>query len=349
MTASIGDVAARAGVSVATVSRALRGLPNVAETTRDRVLLAAAELDYVVNPNASRLAAGHNHTIGVVMPHTMSWYFQHVLAGVQSVLAGTEYDLLLYTLPDPQARERFLTRLPFRKRVDGLVVIDVPLTDPEQRMLAGLGVPMVAVGEGGSHFPLVRIDNVVGARLATDFLLDIGHRSIGLVSGPLDDPMRFRASQDRRNGWAAALTARGIEPDDRWIATGDYRIEDGVTGLVDLLRQSPGLTAVVTMSDEMAIGAMRVLHELGVRVPEDMSLIGFDDQEISEYLGITTIRQPMGVLGSTATEVLLARIDGEMSTGFPRTLPVSLVLRDTTAPYRGGLKSGPDAPGISTA
>ncbi|CAN5511109.1 LacI family DNA-binding transcriptional regulator [soil metagenome] len=347
MTSSIGDVAARAGVSVATVSRALRGLPNVADSTRERVLRAAAELDYVVNPNASRLAAGHNHTVGVVVPQTMGWYFQHVMAGVQTVLARSDYDMLFYTLPTPDARERFLRMLPFRKRVDGLVFIDVPLTDPEQRMLAGLGIALVSVGEGGSHFPLIKIDNEFAAKLATDFLLDLGHRAIGLISGPLDDPMRFRVASDRRNGWAAALKGRGIVPLERWIAIGDFRMEHGVTGTLELLAQTPGLTAILCMSDEMAIGAMRVLNELGIRVPDDISVIGFDDQEISEYLGLTTVRQPMTTLGQQAGEVLIGAIRGDMPTGFPRVLPVSLVLRETTAAYEPGLagKAQPAAPG----
>ena len=337
MTSSIGDVAAHAGVSVATVSRALRGLPNVAESTRERVLRAAAELDYVVNPNASRLAAGHNHTVGVVLPHTMGWYFQHVLAGVQTVLAGAQYDMLLYTLPTPEARDRFLTMLPFRKRVDGLVLIDVPLTDPEQRMLAGLGIPLVSVGEGGPHFPQIKIDNEWGARLATDFLLDLGHRAIGLISGPLEDPMRFRVAADRRAGWAQALRGRGIEPLERWVTIGDFRMEHGVMGIVTLLTQAPGLTAVLCMSDEMAIGAMRVLSRSGIRVPEDMSVVGFDDQEISEYLGLTTVRQPMLTLGVSAGEVLISAIRGDPQTGFPRVFPVSLVLRETSAAYEPGL------------
>lgn len=332
MTSSIGDVAARAGVSVATVSRALRGLPNVAESTRDKVLQAAAELDYVVNPNASRLAAGHNHTVGVVVPHVMGWYFQHVLAGVQEVLSGIGYDMLLYTLPSPEARERFLTMLPFRKRVDGLVLIDIPLTDPEQRMLAGLGTTLVAVGEGGSHFPLIRIDNRRGMRLATDYLLDLGHRRIGLIAGPTDDPMRFRASRDRWQGWADALERRGLPADGARVAVGQFRLEHGVAGMAHLLSTVPGLTAVVCMSDEMAIGALRTLDAEGIRVPEDISVIGFDDQEVSAYIGLTTVRQPMTQLGVRAATVLFRAIRGESVRGHTRTLPVSLVLRDTTAP-----------------
>lgn len=336
MTSSISDVAAHAGVSVATVSRALRGLPNVAESTRRRVLRAAAELDYVVNPNASRLAAGHNQAIGVVVPHNVGWYFQHVLAGVQDVLGDQGYDMLLYNLPTPQARERFLTTLPFRKRVDGLVLIDIPLTDPEQRMLAGLGTALVSVGEGGSHFPLIKVDNQRGARTATEYLLDLGHRRIGLISGPLDDPMRFRVALDRRAGWAEALTNRGIQPPEAWVAHGDFRLDDGATAMTALLQQAPGLTAVLTMSDEMAIGALRVLTEQRIRVPGDISLIGFDGQEIGEYLGLTSVAQPMTMLGTKAARVLVAAVRGASPTGFPRVLPVSLVVRETTGPPEEG-------------
>ncbi|WP_370323719.1 LacI family DNA-binding transcriptional regulator [Euzebya sp.] len=338
MTASISDVAARAGVSVATVSRALRGLPNVAERTRDRVLAAAAELDYVVNPNASRLAAGHNLTVGVVLPHTTGWYFQHVLSGVQAVLHAQGYDMLLYTLPDPEARERFLALLPFRKRVDGLVLIDIPLTDVEQRLLAGLGTPLVAVGEGGPHFPHIEVDNTHGAQLATEFLLDLGHRRVGLISGPLDDPMRFRVANDRWAGWAAALEARGIDPDGDWVAIGDFRMEHGLRAMAHLLARAPGLTAVLCMSDEMAIGAMRLLSEQRIGVPEDISVVGFDGHEIGAYIGLTTVAQPMEVLGAGAADVLLAAIRGQRPTGFPRVVPLALVVRETTAPpVRTGL------------
>ncbi len=333
MTSSIGDVASRAGVSVATVSRALRGLPNVAPATREKVLQAAAELDYVVNPNASRLAAGRNHTIGVVCPTFTGWYFQNVMSGVRAVLADLDLDMLLYTLPDPDARERFLRELPFRKRVDGLVMIDIPLTDPEQRMLAGLGTPLVSVGEGGAHFPLIKVDNRLGARLATSYLLDLGHREVGLISGPLQNLMEFRAANDRWAGWAEALKAADVDPGERLIAIGEFNMASGGQAMAELLIQSPGLTAVLCMSDEMAIGAISTLAALGVRVPADVSVIGFDDQEISEHIGLTTVHQPMHRLGERAAEVLFAALQGDRPAGFPLVLPVSLVPRETTAPF----------------
>jgi len=336
VTVSIGDVADRAGVSVATVSRALRGLPNVAERTRERVLRAAAELDYVVNPNASRLAAGHNHTLAAVVPHTTGWYFQQVLAGAQAVMEGSGYDMLLYTLPTPSARERFLTLLPFRKRVDGLLLLDIPLTDPEQRMLAGLGTAIVSVGEGGAHYPGVEIDNVAAARRATEYLLDQGHTRVGLISGLLEDPMRFKVGSLRRRGWLEALQARGIEPDPSWEVAGDFRLIDGVEGVGRLLDRAPDLTALFCMSDEMAIGAMRALKERGLRVPEDISVVGFDDHEVSSYLGLTTVAQPMRLLGRTAISILLANLDGSDADRIPRQLPTSLVVRETTGPPRAG-------------
>ena len=334
MTVSIGDVADRAGVSVATVSRALRGLPNVAEGTRERVLRAAAELDYVVNPNASRLAAGHNHTLAAVVPHTTGWYFQQVLAGAQAAMEGSGYDMLLYTLPTPVARERFLTMLPFRKRVDGLLLLDIPLTDPEQRMLAGLGTTIVSVGEGGSHYPGVEIDNIGAARRATEYLLDQGHRTIGLISGLLDDPMRFKVGSLRRQGWMQALRARGLDPDPSWEVAGDFRLVDGVEGVNRLLDGCSGMTAIFCMSDEMAIGAMRAIRERGLRVPEDISVVGFDDHEVSSYLGLTTVAQPMRLLGRTAISIMLANLTGVDTSTIPRQLPTSLVVRETTGPPR---------------
>ena len=146
MGASIAEVALRARVSVATVSRALRGLPNVSPGTRERVMTAARELDYVVNPSASRLAAGFTRTIGVVVPTLSSWFSQQLAAGVEGVFTEAGYDLLLYTVAGEDARARFLDTLPFRKRVDGLVLLDVPLDREEQRMLGALDTAVVAVG-----------------------------------------------------------------------------------------------------------------------------------------------------------------------------------------------------------
>nr|WP_170128072.1 LacI family DNA-binding transcriptional regulator [Euzebya rosea] len=332
MNATIGDVAARAGVSVATVSRALRGLPNVAGSTRERVLRAAAELDYVVNPNASRLAAGRNLTVAAVVPHTQGWYFQAVLAGAQSVLEGQGYDMLLYSLPTPAARERFLTLLPFRKRVDGVLLIDIPLTDPEQRMLAGLGTDIVSVGERGAHYPGVSIDNTAAGRTATEYLLDLGHRHVGLIGGLLEDPMRFRVGRDRREGWLRALREHDVAPDPSWEFYGDFRLIDGVHGMDTLFSAHPDLTAVFCMSDEMAIGALRAIKERGLRCPEDVSVVGFDDHEVSSYIGLTTVSQPMHLLGRTAGEILLSLARDEDIGHYPRHLPTSLVVRETAAP-----------------
>ena len=163
MTASIEDVARLAGVSIATVSRSLRGLPDVAAGTRDRVLAAARELDYVASPFAARLASGRTATVGVVVPFVNRWYFAEVLGAIEAVLHDAGFDLLLYNLGDPAGRDRFFTEMPARKRVDALVVASLVLTEPETELLRALGVPVGVLGVEHDQFFCTRIDDHQGA------------------------------------------------------------------------------------------------------------------------------------------------------------------------------------------
>src|SRR6266540_1568021 len=176
MTSSIEDVAKLAGVSIATVSRSLRGLPDVATATRDRVFAAAQELDYVASPFAARLASGRTATVGVVVPFVHRWYFAEVLGAVESVLHHAGLDLLLYNLGDEEGRQRFFTRMPVRKRVDAIVIASLVLTDDEAGALCELGVPvgMLGVDQPGLHS--TRIDDEQGARDAVGHLVELGHR-----------------------------------------------------------------------------------------------------------------------------------------------------------------------------
>lgn len=334
MNASIADVAARAGVSVATVSRALRGLPNVADATRKRVLEAAQQLDYVVNPHASRLAAGTNRTVGMVVATVISWYYQHVVAGIESILSQADYDVLLYNIPTPESRERFLTALPFRKRVDGLILADFALSDAEQRMLADLDTPIVSVGIASRHYPVVCIDNLAAARTATTHLLGLGHRRIGLISGDEGNAMGFTVPVDRRRGWRRALADAGIDAPRSWEAYGGFTLQGGAKAMAELLDRDLGLTAVFAESDEMAIGALTVLRERDIAVPREMSVVGFDGFDISGFLGLTTVAQPMHQLGEVAAELLLDLLrdtdrDGDLP---PVVLPTRLEVRQTTGP-----------------
>ena len=172
--ADIADVARRAGVSTATVSRALRGLPNVAEDTRVRVMAAAAELDYVITPSASRLASGQTHSIGVVVPFLGRWFFGQVLSGAEEVLRAAGYDVLLFALPHDDARAEFFARMPLRRRVDGVLLLTLPMLPRERVTLAALGVPLAAVGVTAPGVSSVGIDDVAAARSAVVAAFAVG-------------------------------------------------------------------------------------------------------------------------------------------------------------------------------
>ncbi|MBA2576209.1 MAG: LacI family DNA-binding transcriptional regulator [Euzebyaceae bacterium] len=335
MAASIEDVAARAGVSVATVSRALRGLPNVAPTTRGRVLEAAQVLDYVTNPTASRLAVGRTFTIGMVVPLFTQWFFTQVVAGAEAVLATAGYDVLLYNVSGADGRRRFLDRMPFRKRVDGIIVVDLPLAEDERVTLAGLGTPVVTVGLVTCHFPSVSIDNVAAATTATRHLVNLGHERLALISGVPDDPLRFTAPVDRRTGWRQVLVEKGLDTPMELDVPGHFSLAGGAEAMGQLLALDDPPTGVFAESDEMAIGAMKAARELGARVPGDVSIVGFDDHDVAEFFGLTTVAQPVRQQGAVAAEMLLkALAAGAADTPDRVVLPTRLRVRSTTGSVR---------------
>lgn len=333
VTVTIGDVASLAHVSVATVSRALRGLPNVAPETRARVLAAADELAYVADPQASRLAAGRTRSVGVVVPRIGQWYYATVLDAVDTVVAAAGYDLLPFTLTSPEARDRFLEQMPFRKRVDGLIVVDVPMTDEELGRMADADIPVVTVGLRTRAFASLTVDNLRGARLATEHLLGLGHRCIGFIGGHQPQPFDFPIPQLRREGFEQALAARGLPVVDAWTTDAELTPAGGVEAMTAMMHADERPTGIVVMADEMAIGAMQVAHDLGLRIPEDLSVVGFDDHDLAEYLGLTTVRQDVPSQGRAAAGWILeavAAADGlEMHHD---VLPTRLMVRRSTAP-----------------
>lgn len=332
MTATIGDVAATAGVSVATVSRALRGLPNVAPETRARVLAAADELRYVADPYASRLAAGRTRTIGAVVPRIGQWYYASVLDAVHEIVGAAGYDLLPLTLTDPEARQRFLERLPFRKRVDGLIVVDVPMTDDELRRMAEADIPIVTVGLRTQAFSSLTVDNLRGSRMATEHLLGLGHERLGFLGGHQPEPFEFPIPRLRREGFEEALEARGLSVEDAWMADAELSPAGGVEAMTSILHADERPTGIVAMADEMAIGAMQVAHDLGLRIPEDLSIVGFDDHDLAEYLGLTTVRQDVSAQGRAAAGWILEAVaaTGRLETHH-EVLPTRLIVRGSTA------------------
>ena len=331
--ATIGDVASVAGVSVATVSRALRGLPNVSPDTRARVAEAAARLHYQPDPHASRLATGRTNTIGMAVPLLDRWYFGKVVAGVESVLTKRGLDLILYEVDGEAALHRFLSEsAPYRKRTDGLILAE--LTVPRD-LIAGLVTSRVAIatlGDRTDEFPSVCIDNEAAARLVVGHLIELGHEHIGLVGGQTDAPIHFDVPDLRLRGALGAMKEAGLSPVAAHLQTGGFTITGGYQAMNRMLDHPQPPTAVFAFSDEMAIGAMRAVRDHGLRVPEDVSIAGFDDHEISWSLDLTTVAQPVVGLGESVAQLLLDRLDGQAPPPPHLVYPVTLVARDSTGP-----------------
>ncbi len=328
--ATIDDVAAAAGVSVATVSRAMRNLPNVAPGTAERVREVARELHYRPTPFAAGLAAGRTHTVAIAVPMLASWYFAQVLAGAESRLTAAGYDLLVLSLDDEETRRRVLQG-PLIKRADGLILLDVMLPDEEVEGLADGPLAVVTLGFEAGGFPAVLIDDIEVARLAVSHLVERGHRDIAVIGGAIENPHHFAVPQARREGYIRGLVDAGITPRPEFERSGGFTIEGGAQAMAELLTLDESPTAVFAMSDEMAAGAMRTLTERGLAVPDDMSIVGVDDHEFASVLGLTTVRQPVREHGTTAVDLLLALLDDPAHPPPSRQLPVELIVRRTVA------------------
>ena len=333
---SIKDVARTVGVSTATVSRALRGLPRVSDSTRDRVLRAAADLDYVASPSAAGLASGQTRAVGVVVPFVSRWFFATVVQGAEAPLREAGYDLLLYNLGgDAEARRRVFTTHLLRKRVDAVLVLSLTPTQQEIAALAKLHRPVAVIGASVPGWASVRIDDVDAACTAMHHLLGLGHRRIAHLGGALTNRLDFAAPLHRLDGYRLAMSAAGLTVPAGWEITSDFTVRGGVAGMEELLRLGPSdrPTAVFAASDEMAIGAVAAVRRAGLRVPEDVSVIGIDDHEMSEFFDLTTVAQPAREQGRLAASLLLAAMNPLCSPeelAPSHTVATTLMVRGTT-------------------
>ncbi len=335
---TIGDVASLAGVSVATVSRALRGLPNVSSLTKARVEAAALELDYIVDARASSLASGRTHTIGLVAPWFDSWYESKVISGLEGVLAPAGYDLLLYAIktsvrPVQTLRERVRGRT-----VDGIVCIDVFFDEEDVEGLREFGVPMVLIGSRLSFGHSLTIDNLRGASAAAEHLLQLGHRRLLYVGGTQKSELVSPVSDLRAQGVAKAITDAGLDVAEVLEVANDgaFSLAGGRKVMRRLQQRSEPLpTGVICGSDEMAMGLLSEARTSGLSVPEDLSVVGFDDHDLADVFGLTTIRQGIYATGEMAGRLILDTLAAGEDLPYSHIeMPISLVERDSTAPPR---------------
>ncbi len=328
---ALADVARLADVSKATASRALSGRGYVSPETRERVVAAAAELGYVVSTNAASLVTGQTRNVGVVIPHLNRWYFGDVLEGIESALIAAGYDLTLYRLSaDSDERRRVFEYFLVRKRVDAVIAVGIELTQHEVSLLDALGKPVVGIGGPIQGIATLSIDDVAAAALVTDHLISLGHSRIMHFGGDQTDEMDFRVHSQRLAGFRLAMDAAGLDHTDAFRATtlsvpGGYAI--GLTVLADP-RTRP--TAVFAGSDEVAIGTIVAARQLGIQVPNQLSVVGIDGHELAEMFALTTLAQDPAEQGATAVRRVMSGIEGTPVDRVWTPFPVRLEVRGST-------------------
>ncbi|WIE60233.1 LacI family DNA-binding transcriptional regulator [Curtobacterium sp. MCLR17_032] len=330
----IQEIAHATGLSKATVSRALRGLPTVAGTTIDQVRRVADELGYVPSSAAAGLATGRQHAVGVVVPVIDRWFTTKALGGVDAELRAAGYDLVLYNLGGPGGdRHRAFRRTMLRQRVDALVLLSLVLDATERRELQVSELPTVVIGGPAHDLRNVGVDDHEVAALAVTHLTGLGHREVAYVGGQDEAGFSVAVPYRRRDGFTAAMERAGAPVHPAWYADGRFSFSGGVvagTALLDVpAAERP--TAVVCASDEMALGVVVAAHRLGLDVPRDLSVTGVDGHEYGEVLGLTTVAQDPEAQGRVAARAVVLEAQGAS----PAPLAPSaarLVVRGSTAP-----------------
>ena len=334
----IYEVAKLAGVSIATVSRALSGKDVVTDETRKKVEAAASELGYVASHSAYTLATGKNRNIGVVLPAVDRWFFAKILEAVDSDLTENGYDLTLYNLSaGASQREKIFKDFLLRKRVDAVLAISVHPRPKELEQLNKMKKPIIAIGGQVSGARSLSIDDFYAGQLATQHLIALGHTKIANISGPQNSDLEFNQPDKRREGYQSAMKEAGLSILDSWLGVADYTANGAYRAAKQMLgdpRHAP--TAIFCNSDEMGFGAILAAKDLGLRVPQDVSVIGIDNHDMSELFGLTTIDQQVREQGLVAAGMLLEVLGeadsvSEINVQQEVIWPVELLVRDSTA------------------
>lgn len=332
---NIAQVAAEAGVGVGTVSRVLNGSTQVRPETRARVMEVMGRLGYRPSHAAASLSLGASRSVAVLVPFLTRPSVVARLAGVLRVLDAEGFDALVLNIESADQRDRALASLTARHRADGIVVISVPLERSHLAAVTAQGMPVVLVDSDRPGVPRYVVDDVAGGRLATEHLVSLGHRRIAFVGDEVDGSLGFSSSDRRRRGYEQALVASGLAADDTLVATGHHDANEATRLAAKLLRAPGAPTAVFAASDTQAFGVLHAAEELGIGVPTEVSVIGFDDVDFAELVGLSTVRQPLSESGALAAGHLCRLMRGEPARRVRRILPLELVKRASTgAPGR---------------
>ena len=329
---TIKDVARHAKVSVATVSRAINAPEKVKPETRIRVVESCQELGYFPNLSAKRLKLGRTHSIMAVLPFLTLPSIVERLRGVQQALAPSDYDLIPFSVESPDEREEYLESLSNRSRADGVLIISLPITNEQVQRFMRINMPVVLIDSNHPSLTRINVDDVYGGKLATDHLIDLGHRQIGFISDYLDNPFHFSSMARRFEGYKEALAEHDIRLNPLYQKQGPHGRQQAKQMALELLSLPDPPTAVFAASDTQAIGVLDAAKKLGLAVPDELSVIGYDDIRDADYVDLTTIRQPLFETGLEGGKSLIKVIENGKSSLQETILEISLITRNTTAP-----------------
>jgi DNA-binding LacI/PurR family transcriptional regulator len=329
--ARIADVAALAGVGVATVSRVMNGSAQVRPATRDRVLEAIRALNYRPSSVARNLSLQRTMVVAALLPWFTNPSAVQRVRGIVEGLSSSRYDLMVFDI-ESEARQRRAFELFDRgDRADGLLVVSTLPPEQEVERIRAARIPCILVDAVHPALPSIAVDDGAGGELATRHLVELGHRRIALIGDPPPE-FRFEWSRDRTHGYERALRQAGIEVRPEYVREGTRLVHVARAIATELLSLPERPTAIFASSDTQALGTLEAARTLGIRVPQELSIVGFDDIEVASYVGLTTVRQPLAESGRRGAELLLRALGGRPVDLRTELLPLELVVRSTTGP-----------------
>lgn len=329
---TIKDIAQEVGVSPSTVSRALSDSPLISAATKERVRAVAERLGYEPNELARALVKGASGAVGLIVPDITNPFFADIARGVGEAARAAGYGVLLCNTSEKPDRELDYIRLLRRKRVDGLLITSATLDDPHLKILARAPIPYILVSRlsRNSDAPYVIGDDHAGARLAVEHLISLGHTRIGFIGGPVE----VQSSRDRMGMFRKVMREHGIAARAEWIRHADFTQRAGKEVGQRMLSLAERPTAIFAANDVIALGVLEAADSLGISVPDELSLIGYDDISYAALprIQLTTIAQPAFEMGKIATDWLISVISGEDLPPIHRVLKPHLIVRSTTVP-----------------